>query len=170
VPLGLSRRVVLSAPIVAVFVSSCAAPGPEGRDGPRSDADLARDRAAAAERDLIAAYDTALAQPVVTATPALAAQLASVRTEHVEHLVAIGQAYAVPPPSSASPTGGAPTSTSAPMNDAKSAVGALVKAEQDSSTRLTADVMALDGITAQLLASIAAAEAGHAALLLGGPS
>ena len=57
-----------------------------------------------------------------------------------------------------------------PPADATSTVTALAKAEQDGSARLTADVLAVDGITAQLLASVAASEAGHAALLLGGPA
>lgn len=47
-------------------------------------------------------------------------------------------------------------------------VSNLVKAEQAASSRLTADVMNRDGATALLFASIAASEAGHAALLLGG--
>jgi len=47
-------------------------------------------------------------------------------------------------------------------------VAALAGAEQDAASARTADIMAADGATAMLLASIAASESGHAALLLGG--
>jgi hypothetical protein len=47
-------------------------------------------------------------------------------------------------------------------------VSALVAAEQNASSARTADILATDGATAMLLASVAASESGHAALLLGG--
>jgi hypothetical protein len=77
------------------------------------------------------------------------------------------------PSTSASASPGAMPSSSAsstPPMDAKTAVAGLVKAEQDAASRLTSDVLAMDGPTALLLASISASESGHAALLLGGTS
>lgn len=75
-------------------------------------------------------------------------------------------------PDPSAPTTLAPTTDgsagSAGATQAGGAVSTLVKAEQDASTRLTADIMDRDGATALLFASIAASEAGHAALLLGG--
>jgi hypothetical protein len=84
------------------------------------------------------------------------------------------------PKQASSPAAAGPTTmassppTPPPTTDGSAApagsglVGALVKAEQAASSRLTADIMDRDGATALLFASIAASEAGHAALLLGG--
>jgi hypothetical protein len=189
-----SRRAVLAAPVLAL-ASACGGGQSAPRRTPAQVAadDSARDRALAAERDLVARYDAALKDPSVAADPGLAARLTAIRAEHAEHLTAVGEGYAraaavlapdspgaspsvkTPNPSSAAsvPSPGTPGPTSlAPTTDAatqvKDVVGSLVKAEQDASGRLTADIMDRDGRTAQLFASIAASEAGHAALLLGG--
>lgn len=187
---------MLAAPVLAL-ASACggnsAAPHPA--PARTSADDPARDRALAAEQDLIARYDAALKDPAVAADAALTARLTAIRGEHAEHLAAVDDGYgraATLPASSASPfpgvssgetphpsgpsSPGVPGPTSlAPTTDAsaaatavKTVVSALVKAEQDASSRLTADIMDRDGTTAQLFASIAASEAGHAALLLGG--
>lgn len=155
--------------------------------------DAARDRALAAEQGLLAQYDAALKDPAVTADAALSARLSAIRAEHAEHLTAVGEGYAraaavltpgapttspsvkapnagaTPSPGTPGPTSPAPTSLGTPAaTQAKTVVLALIKAEQDASGRLTTDIMDRDGATAQLFASIAASEAGHAALLLGG--
>jgi hypothetical protein len=80
-----------------------------------------------------------------------------------------GKADPTPPTSPTPPASPAPTPEgSAPAAGSGGVVSTLVKAEQDASSRLTADIMDRDGATALLFASIAASEAGHAALLLGG--
>ena len=192
-----TRRVILAVPALAVPVAAAAgcsstskaAPGPTREQ--ITAAEQARARAAAAETDLLKQYDAALALPSVSGDQTLAARLSAVRAEHASHLAALregglGGAEATPSPSPSSgssltstpgsspnPTGTSttlPTSTTTTPMDAKTAVGGLVKSEQDAATRLTADVLALDGRTAQLLASIAASESGHAALLLGATS
>lgn len=137
-----------------------------------------RDRAIAAEATLLAQYDTALALPSVTADSVLAAKLTAIRAEHAAHAAAIKQGYTppsaptpfAPPESSATAPASASTSATQPpaTTDAKTAVAALAKAEQDEASARTADILAADGPTAMLLASVAASEAGHAALLLGG--
>ena len=147
--------------------------GPRPVESPsavRSASDLARDRAVSAERGLLALYDAALALPSVIAVPALSSQLSAVRAEHAAHLAAARQGYVTAPPASATPSASPSVSATptASAADAKTTVLGLVRAEQDASARLTDDVLIADGATAQVLASIAASEAGHAALLLGG--
>ncbi|NUP51932.1 MAG: hypothetical protein HOW97_32125 [Catenulispora sp.] len=132
---------------------------------PSAVTDAVRDRALAAETDLIARYDAALALPTVAADSALTAKLSAIRAEHGSHAAAIKDGYQA----GASPTSaGAPAAPTTAPPDAKSTVAALIKAEQDASAARTADILAADGATAMLLASVAAAESGHAALLLGG--
>jgi hypothetical protein len=130
---------------------------------PAGQPDPVRDRALAAESDLIARYDAALALPAVAADSVLSAKLRAIRGEHASHAAAIGAGYT--PPSTPQPS--APSSTAAPV-DAKTAMATLAKAEQDAASARTTDILSTDGATAMLLASVAAAEAGHAALLLGG--
>ena len=182
-PTGPARRMVLGVPLAAsaLLAAACTGGGkPHGLTPAQTRAvDAARARAAAAEQELIARYDAALLLPEVRANQALVDRLTAVRGEHAAHLAALREGSApTPTPSgtatsglatSGAATSGATTSTAAtaPPVDAKSAVAGLVKAEQDAADRLTADVMATEGHTAQLLASISASESGHAALLLG---
>lgn len=183
VPVVLTRRMVFVTSGVAL-ASACGSPAESGSSPasvpsvPPAVTDAVRDRALAAEADLIARYDAALALPTVAADSALTGKLSAIRAEHGSHAAAIKDGYqagASPTAASRSATASAtatpatPTSTptTAPP-DAKSTVAALIKAEQDASAARTADVLAADGATAMLLASVAAAESGHAALLLGG--
>ncbi|WP_194891035.1 hypothetical protein [Catenulispora pinisilvae] len=144
---------------------------------PAGQPDPVRDRALAAESDLIARYDTALALPSVTADAVLSAKLRTIRAEHSSHAAAIGAGYTPPstppptppaatPPSSTPPP--TPPEATVPPVDAKTTVATLAKAEQDAASARTTDILSTDAATAMLLASVAAAEAGHAALLLGG--
>ncbi|MBW8803109.1 MAG: hypothetical protein JF587_04510 [Catenulisporales bacterium] len=124
--------------------------------------DAARDRALAAEAELLARYDAALALPSIAADSALKAKLASIRAEHAAHAAAIRDGYAASPAPAASPS---PSFPGPP--DPKSTIAALAKAEQDAASARTADILAAEGTTAMLLASVSASESGHAALLLG---
>ena len=189
VPVVLTRRMVFVTSGVAL-ASACGSPAESGSSPasvpsvPSAVTDAVRDRALAAEADLIARYDAALALPTVAADGPLTAKLSAIRAEHGSHAAAIKDGYQAgtsPTTASGSATAGSaatssatatpatPTSTptTAPP-DAKSTVAALIKAEQDASAARTADILAADGATAMLLASVAAAESGHAALLLGG--
>ena len=145
---------------------------------PAGQADPVLDRALSAETDLLKRYDATLALPSVAADSGLTAKLKAIRAEHAAHTAAIKQGYTPPttlPGSSAAPSSPSPSAsatTPAPpaatdARDAKTAVAALPRAEQDAASARTADILAADGATAMLLASIAASESGHAALLLG---
>jgi hypothetical protein len=158
------------------LLGACSSPAETSRPGsssgepePAEHADPVRDRALAAEADLVTRYDAALALPSVTADHALSAKLTAIRAEHAAHAAAIKQGY-TPPSAPASPAPSSPGATawSPPATtDTKTAVTALAGAEQHAASDRTADILAADGTTAMLLASIAAAESGHAALLLG---
>jgi hypothetical protein len=124
-----------------------------------------RDRALAAEAALLAQYDAALKLSSVAADGGLTAKLTAIRAEHAAHAAAIKDGYVLAPTPTPTPT--APASQSAPT-DAKTAVAMLAKSEQDAASARTTDILATDGSTAMVLASIAASESGHAALLLGG--
>lgn len=147
-------------------MTSCASEAKKGgpSDSPARTAqtDAARDRALAAEAALLARYDAVLALPAVATDSALTTKLTAIRAEHASHAAAIGDGYAASPAPTASP------SPTIPASDLKSTLAALAKAEQDAASARTADVLAVDGATAMLLASVAASESGHAALLLGG--
>lgn len=165
------------------LAGGCAAPKKSGSSpqGPATPSpaqiDAIRDRALAAEADLLARYDAALALPAVAADSTLTARLSAIRAEHASHAAAIRDGYAGSPKSSPAPSGASssarpaaptsPTSPAAPA-DVKSLVAALARAEQDAAGSRTADIVSADGSTAMLLASVAASESGHAALLLGG--
>ncbi|MEY9888765.1 hypothetical protein ABIA31_002413 [Catenulispora sp. MAP5-51] len=159
------------------LLGACSSPAETSRPGsssgepePAEHADPVRDRALAAEADLLSRYDAALALPSVTADHALSAKLTAIRAEHAAHAAAIKQGYTPPsaPVSSPAPSSPGATTWSPPATtDTKTAVTALAGAEQHAASDRTADILAADGTTAMLLASIAAAESGHAALLLG---
>ena len=167
----LTRRMVLLVSGAALS-GACASPHKSapgaGNDSstsgaPTAPADVVRDRAFAAETDLLARYDAALALPAVAADSALNAKLAAIRAEHASHAAAIKSDYKAAP----TPTDSSPSPSPSPA-DAKTVLAGLIKAEQDAASARTADILAADGGTAMLLASIAASESGHAALLLGG--
>ncbi|GAA2007809.1 hypothetical protein GCM10009838_87720 [Catenulispora subtropica] len=182
-PLVLTRRMVFTLSGVTL-AGACASPKASGGspDSPARAArsDAARDRALAAEADLLARYDAALALPAVAADSALTAKLTAIRAEHASHAAAIRDGYQAgatpaptgtpssPAPSSSTNSPATPSGATTAPPDAKSALAALIKAEQDAADARTADILAADGGTAMLLASVAASESGHAALLLGG--
>ncbi|NUR61969.1 MAG: ferritin-like domain-containing protein [Catenulispora sp.] len=171
-PLVLTRRMVLVGSGAALS-GACASGGagagsPSNTDVPTVSADVVRDRALAAETDLLTRYDAAIALPDVAADSALKARLTAIRAEHASHAAAIkGDDKAGPTPADSSSSSSSPSPSPSPT-DAKTALAGLVKAEQDAASGRTADILAADGGTAMLLASIAASESGHAALLLGG--
>ncbi len=119
---------------------------------------------------MLARYDAALALPSVASDSALTARLKAIRDEHASHVAAIQEGYTAPTtaPATTTPSGSATTWSSPAPADAKTAVVTLAKAEQDAASARTSDILAADGDTAMLLASVAASESGHAALLLGG--
>lgn len=145
----------MAAAVVAVG-AGCGkdADGPSG--APAGDAPTALPGAAeqaAAVRDsaeLAGRYDAAAA-----AHPSLAARLRPLRAEVVRHIEAFGgraPARTPPPPAAAA---GTPAQ----------ALAALAAAERALADRRAATALAVPGELARLMASVAAAGAGHAALL-----
>jgi hypothetical protein len=164
----LSRRSVVAAAVAAVG-TGCSAGG-DGSDGsydaaerqPAPGAASARLPGAAAQaqavRDstaLLGRYDAAAA-----AHPSLAPRLRPLRAEVARHVAAFGGTA----PSAAHPAAGSPA---APATPAKALAG-LAAAERDLADRRAAALLSAPGGLALLLASVAAAGAGHAALLVGG--
>jgi hypothetical protein len=151
----LSRRGVVAAAVVAAG-AGCGK-GADGPSGGRSDAAPAAlpgvAEQAAAVRDsteLIGRYDAAAA-----AHPSLATRLRPLRAEVVRHIEAFGGTAPArtPPPATA------------PGGTAAQALAALAAAERALAGRRAATVLAVPGELARLMASVAAAGAGHAALL-----
>lgn len=133
-----------------------AAPDPSPSPSPKLvDPDVAL-RAAAVERErgLLAAYDEALA-----ADPSRATLLAPLRAEHAAHLGALEVAAMAPPSTS-------PDSSSRPGAAAvRTATARLRSVERRAAAEHAADALPASRALAQLLASLAAAEAAHAVAL-----
>ncbi|MFE4851381.1 hypothetical protein, partial [Streptomyces sp. NPDC056689] len=109
-------------------------------------------RAARDSGDLLDRYEAALA-----AHPALAARLGPLRDEVARHAKTFG--------APARPAAQASPSPSASPASEKDTVSALAKAERDIADRRAAALVEAPAELARLLASVAAAGAGHAYLL-----
>ncbi|MEW2522758.1 hypothetical protein [Actinacidiphila alni] len=183
----LSRRSVVA--VVAVSTVSTMAAGAGcsgGGDGSGSDGaghasapprpgETVRRQAAADSAALLVRYDA-----VAAAHPALAARLAPLRAEVALHVGAFGGRAAPVPTASptmssaASPSAGtpkasatAPATTAAytPPSSPAAALSALAREERRLADRRAAALLTVPGELARLLASVAAAGAGHATLL-----
>jgi hypothetical protein len=149
-----SRRQLLAGAAVVLSAactdSRTSAPSPSASPAP-PDPDVALTAAAVSrEQALLALYDELLAQQ-----PALRAELAPYRADHAAHLAALRPAR----PPSPTPTAGAPRASAARLR------AAIATAERRTAS---AHALASRGASpdlARLLASLAACEASHAALL-----
>lgn len=152
----LTRRAALLSAGAGLLAACTSKPRP--RTAPAVDPDTALAAAAVArELALLAAYDEALAT-----SPALAPRLAALRAEHVEHLRALGQVPASPGASGTPPA--SPTPTSAPAG--RAAVLLRLRAlERAGADGHAGAAMAASRRLAPVLASLAASEASHAAVL-----
>jgi hypothetical protein len=127
-------------------------------------------RVAAAERALLAAYDTASSKH-----PELAARLSPLRADHAAHLHGLLPGAVIPkptpPPSpSASSSVPAPAMSGAPLPASASptsdqTLSELAALERAAAAARVDDVLASSGSLARVLASIGGCEAAHAALL-----
>ncbi|MGZ6825430.1 MAG: hypothetical protein ACXVGH_01450 [Mycobacteriales bacterium] len=124
-----------------------------------------RDAAVSRELALLATYDDLLAT-----SPALAPRLGALRAEHEEHLHALGQALPSSTPSSTPSTAPSttPSTTPSATPSASPLPGGLVRLR--ALERSTAEAHAAAALTASrrlapALASLAASEASHAAVL-----
>ncbi|WP_405588626.1 hypothetical protein [Streptomyces sp. NBC_01190] len=182
----LSRRGVVAVAAVwgAGAVSGCSGGDGEAGKAPARPAPGAAERAQAARDSavLLARYDGALA-----AHPALAGRLAPLRAEVAEHVGAFGGKAAPPPrlgpptgptgpptgravaPATGTPTGHTPPAATPAPSPAQT-LAALAAAERELADRRASALLTVPGELARLLASVAAAGAGHVVLLGGGSS
>ncbi|MFF2504788.1 hypothetical protein ACFVTY_15635 [Streptomyces sp. NPDC058067] len=159
-PSGPRRRSLLAGVAGAALLTGCSdagEPTPGGARGTRSASAAQRitARAARDSENLLDRYDAALA-----AHPALAARLGPLRDEVARHAKAFGAPARPSAPASPTPT----ASASAPASE-KDTVRALAAAERDLAGRRAAALVDAPAELARLLASVAAAGAGHAYLL-----
>jgi len=153
-----TRRQLLGAGALLLVAGCREAPTPAT---PPVDPDDAL-RAAASERErvLLRAYDAAL-----LAAPSLAARLAPLRAEHVEHLTALAGPRASGGPVAQAPTG-SPAAPAPPAPAPPAAVLAgLVRAEQSAAAGHGGAVGGASRPLAALLAVLSASEASHPVVL-----
>ncbi|KUL40288.1 hypothetical protein ADL12_13615 [Streptomyces regalis] len=141
-----------------------------GTSGSPSVAERARARAARDSEGLVERYDAVLA-----AHPALAGLLEPLRAEAVRHVEAFGggreASESASPSASPSPSGSSSPSASpsaAVPLDKREALAALAATERALADRRAKALLDVPGELARLLASVAAAGAGHAYLLTEG--
>jgi hypothetical protein len=134
----------------------------EGTAGSPSVVERARVRAARDSRGIVERYDAVLA-----AHPALAERVGPLRAEAVRHAEAFGGTATTASPtasSSTSPTASPSPSAAVPTTE-KEALAQLAAAERALADRRAKALLDVPGELARLLASVAAAGAGHAYLL-----
>ncbi|MGY0019080.1 hypothetical protein [Streptomyces sp. cg35] len=156
---GPRRRSLLASLAGAALLTGCSGSGDEGTEGGRgapavSQEKRLRAQAARESADLLGQYDQALA-----AHPSLASRLGPLRSEVERHVKAFGGA--------ARPSALAPSPTTSPVAE-KDVLKALAAAERALSDRRLAALVDAPAEQARLLASVAAAGAGHAYLLTEG--
>ncbi|MFF1263616.1 MULTISPECIES: hypothetical protein [unclassified Streptomyces] len=156
-PAGPRRRSLLASVAGAALLTGCSDaedPASDGATGGRSASATQRIKARAARDsgDLLDRYEAALA-----AHPALAARLGPLRDEVARHAKTFG--------APARPAAQASPSPFASPASEKDTVSALAKAERDIADRRAAALVEAPAELARLLASVAAAGAGHAYLL-----
>lgn len=130
--------------------------GGTGKGGALPPEAAVRARALADSRELIGRYDAASA-----AHPSLAARLRPLRAEVARHIEAFGGTAPAASPAAPSPA----ASSGASSGTAAQALSALASAERALADRRAAALLTAPAEQARLLASVAAAGAGHAALL-----
>ncbi|MFB6671772.1 hypothetical protein ACFCWG_05090 [Streptomyces sp. NPDC056390] len=156
-PAGPRRRSLLASVAGAALLTGCSDaedPASDGARGARSASATQRIKARAARDsgDLLDRYEAALA-----AHPALAARLGPLRDEVARHAKSFGAPARPAAPASPSPS-------ASPASE-KDTVSALAKAEREIADRRAAALVEAPAELARLLASVAAAGAGHAYLL-----
>lgn len=140
-----TRRQALTAGAVAVSSLAACTADPAPRPAPRTPDDLLREAATAREQALVDAYGAALG-----AHPEHTTLLASLLGDHAAHLAALG-------PSTAS----TPTAVPSPAPSLRR----LAALERSAATQHARDALTASRELAALLASLAACEASHAAVL-----
>jgi hypothetical protein len=177
----LSRRSVVGVAAVGV-VSGCSGGGggPAPRKAVPAPGTAARAQAARDSLGLLGRYDA-----VIAAHPELAARLAPLRAEVARHAQAFGGTLPLPSAGAAAPASAPPdasSSTASPSAtprpsphpasahpaSAAASLSSLAAAERALADRRAAALLTAPGDLARLMASVAAAGAGHAVLLAPG--
>lgn len=148
---GISRRALLGVLAVLPAAACTSDPGPPPPPDPD---DLLRDAAAERERSLLQEYDA-----VLLVLPSLAARLAPLRAEHVEHLAALVGAQPSAQPSPAASGGGPPAVP--PTATAAAALQGLVAVERAAAAAHGQAALEASRSLAALLASLSASEHSH---------
>ncbi|MFI9154655.1 hypothetical protein [Streptomyces sp. NPDC053367] len=153
IPSGVRRRTLFASAAGGLLVAGCSS-GSEDRDsatgGAPAAGERARVRAAADSAALVERYDAVLA-----AHPALAGRIRPLREETARHVAAFGGVRRSPRPSAPAPAPATP----------EAALAGLAAAERELADRRAEALLEVPGELARLLASVAAAGAGHAYLL-----
>ncbi|MFJ6899073.1 hypothetical protein [Streptomyces hokutonensis] len=160
---GPRRRSLLASAAGAALLVGCSTDGDDTEntaDSP-SAAERARARAATDSEALLQHYDAVLA-----AHPTLAERLEPLRAEVVRHATAFGGSGSTPSrTATAAPSASASASASAVPATASDALAGLAAAERSLADKRAKALLDVPGELARLLASVAAAGAGHAYLL-----
>ncbi|MGW6155266.1 hypothetical protein ACWFRM_19315 [Streptomyces sp. NPDC055144] len=162
-PAGPRRRSLLASAAGAALLTGCSDAEDAASDGARgarsaSATQRIKARAARDSGDLLDRYEAALATH-----PALAARLGPLRDEVARHAKSFGAPARPAAPASPSPSP-SPSPSASPASE-KDTVSALAKAERELADRRAAALVEAPAELARLLASVAAAGAGHAYLL-----
>ena len=163
VPSGPRRRSLLASVAGGALLVGCSdgtGTTEEGTAGSPSVVERARARAARDSRGIVERYDAVLA-----AYPALAERVGPLRAEAVRHAEAFAETVAKSSPT-ASPASPSPSVT-VPATE-KDALAQLAAAERALADRRAKALLDVPGELARLLASVAAAGAAHAYLLMEG--
>ena len=155
---------------IGVLETGCTKAPAADLPSPRREADRDREvdlvvvsRALAASQDLAKRYAA-----TVAAFPELAGVLGPLEIEHAAHIAALDTTPTSAAPVASSGTGSAPASTSSAASAPaipSEALAALAAAERASAGARVADLLTCSPAVARLLASIAASQATHAAVL-----
>ncbi|MEV3861013.1 hypothetical protein AB0J38_42730 [Streptomyces sp. NPDC050095] len=161
---GPRRRTLLASLAGAALLTGCSDGGDDGAEGGRGAPSVSQEKrlralAARESADLLGQYDEALA-----ALPSLAPRLAPLRAEVDRHVKAFGGA---PRPTRPTQPSGSTAPTTPPVGE-KDVLKALAAAERTLSDRRLGALVDAPAELARLLASVAAAGAGHAYLLTEG--
>ncbi|MBK6014604.1 hypothetical protein [Streptomyces sp. MBT53] len=162
---GPRRRSLLASAAGAALLVGCSTDGDdtENTAGSPSAAERARARATTDSETLLQHYDAVLA-----AHPTLAERLNPLRAEVVRHATAFGGSGSTPSSTATaapSATATASASASAVPATASEALAGLAAAERSLADQRAKALLDVPGELARLLASVAAAGAGHAYLL-----
>ncbi|WP_328978541.1 hypothetical protein [Streptomyces canus] len=165
VPSGPRRRSLLASVAGGALLVGCSdgtGSTDEGTAGSPSVVERARVRAARDSQGIVERYDAVLA-----AHPALAERVGPLRAEAVRHVEAFGETVAKSSPTPTASKASPSPSVTVPATE-KDALAQLAAAERALADRRAKALLDVPGELARLLASVAAAGAAHAYLLMEG--